>query len=1319
MHLSAGLAMPDTFLQKFHNLASADDEVRCRAAQGIVRALQSGKLKDDDLLYTLRRLVRGVQSSRRCSRQGFSLALAEVLQAMPNQLPKLLKMLDTNCELQPGLRGNEQKERLLGRTFTYVAILQSGCLRSSKDGIVTKIGKDLWQLYSAKKSISSSSICLLKDVCAELCAAGRHSDVSEVVSHWSLDQTLSETSFEHLDANVLSLILSLRIAYEECEKKPSSWPSCVQKDMLKANVAAVARNVGQVLASCAITDVVPPVLEDFCRWWLRPHKGRDPITLQEQIWPALEEGLFPEGQAAPSMAQALRGMGELARCLGQGEGNEASQLLVGLVKLNKAWEQLFWCVSYKHSPAHQAASFAHSILVELVGGVRPPEVQSKKANKKRKRMEATARSLPAKPMSLDDDSRLLILSTLQEKKAFQKLPQNLKKQWQQALLSPLSPKGVRARCGTIISELVQGNGPPMRVVGAQLEQLAVHSKVPDEAVLVVVFQQFLASFITPGSGTVVFSLRAFQNEVTIPGLKDMEDVLLPVQLMDEEDRKLWRQKLWSTLAQLTKRTWPEAAEKLITGEDFSAAEVFSGGEEGPGSMVRSLAYQGCLADGSLLVFRLLQWWNHVVTKIPEKVSSSRKKKSGVSDSLCKCLVEFEEADKSMHKSSLELCQSIMDLEDGKSGLSARQKNAVCSLPLSLSLVMLDESAPENAREFLGELLKILEHLVKVAQGPKPKKKIAEALAAFAPVAAELYVADSLAMIREACKMTWRELAFYAADETLMGLCASVCGKAPAANDEAMEEDEDEDEDEDDDDPDGAKKAVFDKAIAAMKEKNQKAADGDEEDEEDVTTLDHSGVLSELLDDGGGQLMNSFAASSLEGATNQQSKKKKLTKRQQKLRLQQDELVRRLREADLVESFLMRCGAKRDTSLAMVEELQMALVKLNHKVKLNKEDAGEEKEEKEGGDKKKTGKKATKGDTTLRSLEETLSQRVHKMLSRLMKTSSRASSIQILAGHASVEDWAAKARALCERGQAARFNASGSQVLEVSASYLYFLCAASRAALQDGSESQGQGWDLAEELLSLLLKEWSGKKDCDNWCQAALKAFSVRVPQVLLKLPWADSIKGASKAFAQRNQLAFLCTHLLRPLPPETTTKADVATQMAFADSCALLCAELLNSTVESEEGAATQRQKLRRELLHAFKAIYKLRQRSGGLPSDVSSTIAESVTGLRDSLPKQQRRGEVYNLSIHLLRLMPHKKRDRSSSRQRPKHVEEKPDPADGEAEASEAPAKKRKGDADGEAEAPAKKRKGRSGSISRSPSLRPQSPALKPHTPRRSKKRS
>ena len=68
-------------------------------------------------------------------------------------------------------------------------------------------------------------------------------------------------------------------------------------------------------------------------------------------------------------------------------------------------------------------------------------------------------------------------------KAYQRVPANLKKQWQQALLGPLSPGGVRLRCQAILSSMAEGTAPPMRVVAAQLEQLALHRKVPDEAVL--------------------------------------------------------------------------------------------------------------------------------------------------------------------------------------------------------------------------------------------------------------------------------------------------------------------------------------------------------------------------------------------------------------------------------------------------------------------------------------------------------------------------------------------------------------------------------------------------------------------------------------------------------------------------------------------------------------------------------------------------------------------------------------------------------------------------------------------------------------------
>eukprot|EP00439_Symbiodinium_sp_Y106_P042237 s1626_g5.t1 len=47
----------DNFLQKFHDLGSADEEKRCRAARGMTVALQGDRLGSEDLSYTIRRLV--------------------------------------------------------------------------------------------------------------------------------------------------------------------------------------------------------------------------------------------------------------------------------------------------------------------------------------------------------------------------------------------------------------------------------------------------------------------------------------------------------------------------------------------------------------------------------------------------------------------------------------------------------------------------------------------------------------------------------------------------------------------------------------------------------------------------------------------------------------------------------------------------------------------------------------------------------------------------------------------------------------------------------------------------------------------------------------------------------------------------------------------------------------------------------------------------------------------------------------------------------------------------------------------------------------
>eukprot|EP00913_Durusdinium_trenchii_P035405 g33132.t1 len=67
-------------------------------------------------------------------------------------------------------------------------------------------------------------------------------------------------------------------------------------------------------------------------------------------------------------------------------------------------------------------------------------------------------------------------------------------------------------------------------------------------------------------------------------------------------------------------------------------------------------------------------WEHVMSTSPSSAKGKKK-------SVCQCLVGLEDEDESLRKLSLELCNSVMEMEPGKKAVSARQKNAVCSLPL--------------------------------------------------------------------------------------------------------------------------------------------------------------------------------------------------------------------------------------------------------------------------------------------------------------------------------------------------------------------------------------------------------------------------------------------------------------------------------------------------------------------------------------------------------------------------------------------------------------------------------------------------------------
>jgi DNA polymerase phi len=101
------------FLKFFWDLAVEDTQTRVDACGGLVDYMQkavkqtgsSDKEAQEETQglvdYALKRLVRGLGSSRECARQGFSVALCEVLTQVPQytDTSKVLAILDENTKV--------------------------------------------------------------------------------------------------------------------------------------------------------------------------------------------------------------------------------------------------------------------------------------------------------------------------------------------------------------------------------------------------------------------------------------------------------------------------------------------------------------------------------------------------------------------------------------------------------------------------------------------------------------------------------------------------------------------------------------------------------------------------------------------------------------------------------------------------------------------------------------------------------------------------------------------------------------------------------------------------------------------------------------------------------------------------------------------------------------------------------------------------------------------------------------------------------------------------------------------------------------------
>lgn len=198
---SSSSGLPEFHIDVFKDLALADGNVREAAAEAMVKELQAVQeayermenkdfvevglkleaVKDDGLKncapsvrYAIRRLIRGVSSSRECARQGFALGLTILVGSIHSiTLDSLLKLIVDLLEVTSSMKGQEAKECLLGRLFAYGALARSGRLTKEWNSdrntpFIKEFTGILISLASKKRYLQEPAVSVLLDLIEKL-----------------------------------------------------------------------------------------------------------------------------------------------------------------------------------------------------------------------------------------------------------------------------------------------------------------------------------------------------------------------------------------------------------------------------------------------------------------------------------------------------------------------------------------------------------------------------------------------------------------------------------------------------------------------------------------------------------------------------------------------------------------------------------------------------------------------------------------------------------------------------------------------------------------------------------------------------------------------------------------------------------------------------------------------------------------------------------------------------------------------------------------------------------------------------------------------
>ncbi|KAJ0045211.1 hypothetical protein Pint_04008 [Pistacia integerrima] len=259
---SSSSDMPEFHISVFEDLASADVSLRQAAAESLVteleevqKAYERGgkelvengiKLEADkdaalndcapSVTYGVRRLIRGVSSSRACARQGFSLGLTLLVSKIPSiKVDSLLKLIVDLLEVSSSMKGLEARDCLLGRLFAYGAIARSGRLTKEWNSdkstpYIKEFTSLLISLAAKRRYLQEPAVSIILDLIERLPTDALLSHVLQApgLHEWKKSLPTAISSSKLFAADHLSSLVNCLKESTFCQPRVHSmWPVLV------------------------------------------------------------------------------------------------------------------------------------------------------------------------------------------------------------------------------------------------------------------------------------------------------------------------------------------------------------------------------------------------------------------------------------------------------------------------------------------------------------------------------------------------------------------------------------------------------------------------------------------------------------------------------------------------------------------------------------------------------------------------------------------------------------------------------------------------------------------------------------------------------------------------------------------------------------------------------------------------------------------------------------------------------------------------------------------------------------------------------------